>query len=79
MIIEYKLRKDDESMEAHQTLYSSMIDNLIYITTSRPNVIPEVGLVARSKYVPKETCARSLNNIHISKRNIGCLLIVSKR
>ena len=79
MVTDYKLRKDDESMEAHQTLHSSMIDNLIYVTTSRPNVMPKVGLVARSKYVPKETRARILKNIHISKRNIGCLLIVSKR
>jgi hypothetical protein len=46
MVIGCKLRKNDESPEANQTLYRSMIRNLPYVTTSRPDIMQVVGLVA---------------------------------
>ena len=39
MIIGCKLRKYDESKEVDHRLYRSMIGSLIYVTTSRPDVI----------------------------------------
>jgi hypothetical protein len=41
-----KLRKDDESKSTDQRQYKSMIDSLLYVTTSRPDVMQAVGQVA---------------------------------
>jgi hypothetical protein len=38
-----KLRKDDDLKSTDQRQYRSMIDNLLYVTTSRPYVMKEVG------------------------------------
>ena len=54
MITSCKLSKDDESKEVDQKLYSSMIGSLLYVTTSRPDVMQAVGLVARFQANPKE-------------------------
>ena len=55
MVIGCKLRKEDESKEVDQKLYISMIDNLLYVTTSRPDVVQAVGQVPRFQAAPKET------------------------
>jgi hypothetical protein len=55
MVIGCKLIKEDESKETDQYLYRSMIDNLLYVTTSRPDIMQEVGLVGRFQVAPKET------------------------
>jgi hypothetical protein len=41
-----KLRKDDDSKSIDQRQYRSMIGSLLYVTTSRPNVMHAVGQVA---------------------------------
>jgi hypothetical protein len=41
-----KLRKDDDSKSTDQRQYRSMIGILLYVTTSRPDVMQEVGHVA---------------------------------
>jgi hypothetical protein len=41
-----KLRKDDDSKSTDQRQYRSMIGSLLYVTTSRPDVMQEVGQVA---------------------------------
>jgi hypothetical protein len=38
-----KLRKDDDSNSTDHRQYSSMIGNLLYVTTSRPYVVQVVG------------------------------------
>jgi hypothetical protein len=38
-----KLSKYDDSKATYQRQYRSMIDNLLYVTTSRPDVMQEVG------------------------------------
>ena len=53
MITGCKLSKDDESKEVDQKLYRSMIGSLLYVTTSRPDVMQAVGLVARFWANPK--------------------------
>jgi hypothetical protein len=37
-----KLRKDDDSKSTDQRQYRSMIGNLLYVTTSRPDVMQEL-------------------------------------
>jgi hypothetical protein len=39
MVAGFKLRKDTESLKENQTLYRSMIDNLLYLMTSRPEIM----------------------------------------
>ena len=41
-----KLTKHDEYIEANEILYSSMISILLYVKTSRIDIIQAVGLVA---------------------------------
>ena len=54
MITGCKLSKDDESPEVDQNLYRSMIISLLYMTTSRPDVMHAVGIVGRFQENPKE-------------------------
>ena len=58
-----KLSKDDESKEVDQKLYRSMIGSLLYVTTSRPDVMHAVGLVARFQANPKETHVLAIKRI----------------
>jgi hypothetical protein len=41
-----KLSKDDDSKSTDQRKYRSMIGSLLYVTTSRPDVMQVVGQVA---------------------------------
>jgi hypothetical protein len=50
-----KLRKDDYSKSTDQRKYRSMIGSLLYVTTSRPDVMQTVGHVARFQATPKES------------------------
>ena len=63
MIIGYKLTKDDESKEVDQRLYRSIIGSLLYVTTSRLDVMQEVGQVARFQAAPKETHVLAMKRI----------------
>ena len=50
-----KLSKDDDSKSTYQRQYSSMIGSLLYVTSSRPDVMHAVGQVARFQEAPKES------------------------
>lgn len=50
-----KLNKDDESPNINQTYYMSMVCILLYVTTSRPDIMQVVGYVARFQATPKDT------------------------
>jgi hypothetical protein len=54
MVTSCKLSKDDESPKENQTLYRSMIGNLLYVTASRSNIMQAVGLVAPFKLHQKK-------------------------
>ena len=58
-----KLSKDDESKEVDQKLYRSMIGSLLFVTTSRPDIMHVVGLVARFQANPKETHVLAIKRI----------------
>jgi hypothetical protein len=46
MQINCKLSKDDDSKSTDHRKYRSMIGSLLYVTTSRPDVMQAVGQVA---------------------------------
>ena len=58
-----KLSKDDESLEADHTMFRSMIGSLLYVTTTRPDVMQVVGLVARFQSAPIETHVTAVKRI----------------
>ena len=55
MIIDCKLSKEEEANEVDKKLYRSMIDNLLYVMTSRLDIMQSLGLVARFQATPEET------------------------
>lgn len=63
IIMSCTLRNDNKSLESNQTLYGSMIGSLLYLTTSRPDIMQVVGLVARFKSTPKETHVKLVKRI----------------
>ncbi|GAV85906.1 hypothetical protein CFOL_v3_29340 [Cephalotus follicularis] len=50
-----KLDKDEKSKNVDQKLYRSMIDSLLYLTASRPDMLLSVFLCARFQSNPKES------------------------
>jgi hypothetical protein len=50
-----KLSKDDDSKSIDQRQYRSMIGSLLYVTSSRLDVMQVVGQVARFQATPKES------------------------
>jgi hypothetical protein len=58
-----KLRKDDGSKSTDQSQYRSMIGSLLYLTTSRPDVMQAVGQVARFQAAPKESLVLAVKRI----------------
>jgi hypothetical protein len=58
-----KFRKDDDSKYTNQRQYRSMIGNLLYVTTSRPDVMQVVGQVARFQAAQKESHVLAVTRI----------------
>lgn len=55
MAIGCKLSKDVESWKIDQSIYRSMIGGLLYLTTTRPNIMNAIYLVAIFQQDPRET------------------------
>jgi hypothetical protein len=55
MVIGCNLSKDDDSPDVDQSSYRSMIGSLMYIITSRPNIMHVVGMVGRYQAAPKQS------------------------
>ena len=60
-----KLSKDCEYLEVDHTMFRSMIGSLLYVTTTRPDVMQVVGLVTRFQSAPKETHVTKMKRITI--------------
>jgi hypothetical protein len=58
-----KLSKDDDSKSTDQRQYKSMIGSLLYVTTSRSDVMQAVGQVARFQEAPKESHVLAVKRI----------------
>jgi hypothetical protein len=52
MVTGCKLRKDDDSPVVDQSSYRSIIGSLMYITTSRLDILHVVGMVGRYQSTP---------------------------
>ena len=63
MVTGCKLSLDDDSPKVDQTMYRSMIRNLLYSTTTRPDIMQDVGLVGRFQFSPRETHLKELKRI----------------
>ena len=55
MVTGCKLSIDNSSKDVDQRLYRSMIGSLLYVTTSRPDVMKAVGKLVRFQETPKES------------------------
>jgi hypothetical protein len=53
MVTGCKLRKDHDSPDVDHSSYRSMIDSLLYITASRPDIMHVFGMVGRYQSAPK--------------------------
>ena len=58
-----KLDKDKKGKDVNQKFYRGMIGSLLYLTTSRPNVMFCVCLCARFQACPKESHLIALKRI----------------
>jgi hypothetical protein len=58
-----KLSKEDDSDSTDQRKYRSIIGNLLYVTTSRPDVMKVVGQVVRFQAAPKESHVLAVKRI----------------
>jgi hypothetical protein len=58
-----KLSKYDDSKSTYQRQYRSMIGSLLYVTTSRLDVMQTVGQVARFQAAPKESHVLAVKRI----------------
>jgi hypothetical protein len=54
MVVDCNLSKDDISPDIDQRTYRSMIGSILYIITSRPNIMQVVGMVGRYQCAPKQ-------------------------
>lgn len=53
MMTSCKLSKSDDSPSVNQSKYRSMIGSLLYLTTSRPDLMQVVCMVSRFQSAPK--------------------------
>jgi hypothetical protein len=58
-----KLSKYNDSKSTDQRKYRSMIGSLLYVTTSRPDVMQVVGQVAQFQEAPKESHVLAVKRI----------------
>ena len=56
-----QLVMDDGSPSVEEKFYRGMIGSLLYLTTSRPDIVFSVGLCARFQSNPKNHTLRLLN------------------
>jgi hypothetical protein len=54
MVVGCKLSKNDVSLDVDQRTYCFMIGSLLYITTSRPDIMQDVGMVGHYQSAPKK-------------------------
>lgn len=63
MSLSIKLSYDPTSVEVDPTLYRSIIGNLLYLTTSRPNIAFNVEVCAHFQAGPKESNMMAIKRI----------------
>jgi hypothetical protein len=63
MVTGCQLSKDDDSPDVDQSSYRSMIGSLLYITTSRLDIMHAVGMVGRYQAAPKHSHLQAVKRI----------------
>jgi hypothetical protein len=63
MVTGCKLSKDDDSPDVDQRSYRSMIGSLLYITTSRLDIMHAIGMVGRYQAAPKQSHLQTVKRI----------------
>ena len=58
-----KLNVDSSGVEMSPTLYRSIIESLLYLTTSRPDIAFSIGVCARYQVAPKESHLTAVKRI----------------
>ncbi|CAM8983219.1 unnamed protein product [Rhodiola kirilowii] len=58
-----KVTKDEAGTKVDQTLYISMIESLLYLTASRPDIAHAIGVCARYQANPKESHLMNVKRI----------------
>ena len=58
-----KLNVDSSGVEMSPTLYRSIIESLLYLTTSRPDIAFSIGVCARYQAAPKESHLTTVKRI----------------
>ena len=69
-----KLDKDEKGKRVDQKLYQSRIGSLLYLTTSRPNIMFNVCIYARYQSEPKEShliATKRILRYLVSTQNVG--------
>ena len=54
IVMGFKLNKDDSSKDFDPSLYKSIVGSLMYLTTTRPDIMHAVSLISRFMERPKE-------------------------
>ena len=73
MVTGCELRIDDSSKDVDQRLYRSMINSLLYVTTSQLDVMKEVGKVERFQVAPKESHIKYSPALEYLRQKLGIL------
>lgn len=60
-----KLSKEDTGFSVDQHLYRSMIESLLYLTASRPDISFSVGVCTRFQFNPKESHLKAVKRIRV--------------
>ena len=50
-----KINKDDNGSKVDPTMYKRLVESLMYLTTTRPNIMFAVSLISRFMESPKNT------------------------
>ncbi|XP_057744619.1 secreted RxLR effector protein 161-like [Arachis stenosperma] len=58
-----KLEKDDGGKDMDETRYRGMIGSLMYLTSSRPDIVQSVGICSRFQSHPKESHLSAIKHI----------------
>ncbi|XP_070026240.1 secreted RxLR effector protein 161-like [Nicotiana sylvestris] len=67
IVMATRLDMDEIGTHVNQTMYRGIIGSLLYLTTSRPDIVFSVGLCARFQSNPKES------HLKAAKRILRCL------
>jgi hypothetical protein len=73
------LDSDASGNMVDQKMYWSMIGSLLYVTTSRPNMMFSVYMCVRFRASPRDSSESNKENIKILEVYIKCWIMVSQR